>query len=94
MKMDSRVSNSLVLSKFVPLKLLTGTSVTMERVFSHCSCILTNRRKSMSPTVFDAFVCLKVNRYYWSVDTVASYNVQDTRKISTDNGEGTDWYYE
>ena len=60
-------------AKYVDFKLLTGTSVTMERVFSHSKFILSDTRKNSAPELFDAIVCLKVNRFYWSVHTVAKY---------------------
>ena len=47
------------------LEILSGTSVSCEQLFSIAKFILTDTRKSMSPSVFESILLLKVN---WSTE--------------------------
>lgn len=56
--------------KCIDFKLLTRTSVTVERVFSHSHFILSDTHKNSTPDVFNTIVCLEVNCFHWSVHAV------------------------
>ena len=94
MKMDCQYTANQIKAKYIDLKLLTGTSVTMERVFSHSNFILSDTRKNTCPDIFNAIVCLKVNRFYWSVYTVTKYQ-EDTGSTVEDteaSNDSCEWY--
>ncbi len=57
--------------KYMNLGVLVGTSVSCERLFSAAKFILTDLRKSMSLTMFEAILLLKANCCEWDVYAVA-----------------------
>jgi hypothetical protein len=59
-------------SNYISLRFLLSTSYVVERLVSLAHLILTDQRKSMSPTVFEALLYLQKNRDYWSVLDVAA----------------------
>jgi len=63
-------SNDNIALSYMNLDVLAGTSVSCERLFSAAKFILTDLRKSTSPSVFEAILLLKVNRSEWDVHTV------------------------
>jgi hypothetical protein len=63
-------SNDNIALSYMNLDVLAGTSVLCERLFSAAKFILTDLRKSTSPSVFEAILLLKVNRSEWDVHTV------------------------
>ena len=55
-----------IAKQYINLDILSGTSVSCERLFSAAKFILTaDTRKSMSPSVFESILLLKVNRTEW-----------------------------
>jgi hypothetical protein len=56
--------------KYMNLDVLVGMSVSCERLFPAAKFILIDFRKSMSPTMFEAILLLKVNRCKWDVYSV------------------------
>jgi hypothetical protein len=59
-----------IAKQYVNLDILSGTSVSCERLFSAAKFILTDTRKSMSPSVFESILLLKVNRTEWDALSV------------------------
>ena len=55
---------------YMNLGVLVGTSVSCERLFSAAKFIMTDLRKSMSPSLFEAILLLKVNRCEWDIYSV------------------------
>ena len=72
--------------KYMNLDVLVGTSVSCERLFSAAKFILTDLRKSMSPTMFEAILLLKVNRCEWDVYSVGRALGRTAGSMSAGNG--------
>jgi len=54
------------------LRMIPGTSVTLERLFSSAKHVLTDTRKSTSPILFEAIMMLKINSELWDGYAVAA----------------------
>ena len=73
MRMKKRKAGVLETSKASPYKnvdFICGSAAEVERLWSICKYILTNTRSQMTPNLFKALVCLKVNHEYWDPTTV------------------------
>lgn len=58
-------------SKYIDnLSWIHPTTVPVERIFSLCGNIMNEDRRKMSPHIFEALVCLKVNQEWWNADTI------------------------
>ena len=73
-----KTSNDEIASQYINLDILSGTSVSCERLFSAAKHILTDTRKSTSPAVFEALLLLKINRSEWNVQTMGRAMGQTT----------------
>jgi hypothetical protein len=65
-----KTSNDEIACQYINLDILSGTSVSCERLFSAAKHILTDTRKSPSTAVVEALLLLKVNCSEWSVQTM------------------------
>lgn len=70
MKRRKTTHAEMSIMQYLNLDMLSGTSVSCERLFSLAKFILTDTRKSTSPAVFEAILLLKVNRSEWNVQSV------------------------
>ena len=62
--------------------MLPGTSVNCEWLFSAAKFILSaTRKRTRSPTLFDAMLLLKVNSSYWNVYSVGQAIVQNKKGL-------------
>jgi hypothetical protein len=52
-----------------------------EQLFSASKHILTDQRKSMSPTLLEAILYLKMNRHLWNAETVVKALKQEDKQI-------------
>ncbi len=73
-----KTSNDEIASQYINLDILSGTSVSCERLFSAAKHILTDTRKSTSPAVFEALLLLKINRSEWNMQTMGRAMGQTT----------------
>jgi hypothetical protein len=73
-----KTSNDEIASQYINLDILSGTSVSCERLFSVAKHILTDTRKSASPAMFEALLLLKINRSEWNVQTMGRAMGQTT----------------
>jgi hypothetical protein len=62
---------SRLTSKYVDLKVISGTSVSLERAFSVAKFILTDTRKRTKPELFEALLFLKLNHGHWDAKLVS-----------------------
>jgi hypothetical protein len=63
---------SKLAAKYIDLKVITGTSVSLERSFSAAKHILTDTRKRTAPALFEALLFLKLNHGHWDARLVAT----------------------
>ncbi|EGZ18606.1 hypothetical protein PHYSODRAFT_455242, partial [Phytophthora sojae] len=57
-------------SQYVAVTYVPPTSNECERFFSAAKLVLTDVRKSLSPTMLEMLMCLQYNRDLWDVNTV------------------------
>ena len=76
------------ITQYLNLDMLSGTSVSCERLFSLAKFILTDTRKSTSPAVFEAILLLKVNRSEWNVHSVGKAMGRTTGAQFSAGGNG------
>ena len=63
---DGEVNKGYMDASFV-----LGTSVIVERFFSQCKLVLSDRRASLTPWMFECIMFLKVNKDYWGIEDTA-----------------------
>ncbi len=81
------MSNDGTSKQYVNFAVLPGTSVSIERLFSTATFILTDTRKLTSPAVFESIILLKVNRTEWDVYSVGKA-MGRTTGVSFSGGDG------
>ena len=52
-------------------RFILGTSVVVKRFFSLCRNILTDKRASLTPKMFECLAFLKVNKELWELEDTA-----------------------
>ena len=56
------------MDEYVDLSHVIGTSDVVERLFSACKLVMTDRRKGMGPEMLDMIMMLKHNQDLWNAD--------------------------
>ena len=54
-------------SKYMDMSYIPATSNVVDRFFSQCKNVLTDKRQSMYPINFEAVMFLKMNRHLWDI---------------------------
>jgi hypothetical protein len=57
--------------EYQDLRYMLGTSASVERLFSIAKNVMTDRRRCMSPWMFENIMFLRTNRVFWTSKTVA-----------------------
>ncbi|KAG6946399.1 hypothetical protein JG687_00016730, partial [Phytophthora cactorum] len=58
-------------TEYQELRYVLGTSTSVERLFSITNSVMTDKRRSMRPMMFENIMFLKPNRAFWNSTMVA-----------------------
>ena len=63
---------------FIDSSFIIGTTDVVERFFSECKNVLTDKRSGMTPFVFESIMFLKANAALWNAEDVAQAILMQT----------------
>ena len=74
-------------TEFIDPGFILGTSVAVERFFSHCKLVLRDSRKGMTPMMFECVMFLKANINEWDLNFVAQALAGKDHKVAENNAD-------